>query len=54
MLDTTVCTANQMCDGVAASCYSWFVIGMIDAIVAAFAVFFRSRVDLSLELLALR
>jgi putative transposase len=37
-----------------AACYSLCVIEVIGAILAAFAVFFRRRLDLSLEVLALR
>jgi hypothetical protein len=45
---------SDVADVIVAACYSWFVIDMIGAILAAFAVFFRSRLDLSLEVLALR
>ena len=41
-------------DGIDGLCYSGFVIDLIGAILAAFAVFFRSRRDVSLEVLALR
>jgi hypothetical protein len=41
-------------DGIAGLCYSWFVIDIVGAILGAFGVFFRSRLDSSLEVLALR
>jgi hypothetical protein len=40
--------------GIVAPCYSSFVIDILGAILAALAVFFRSRLDVSLEMLALR
>jgi hypothetical protein len=44
----------DVADGIAAACYSQFVIDIPGAILAAFAVYFRSRLDLSLAMLALR
>src|SRR5712692_7450890 len=44
-----------MCRGGVMGCYNgWFVLNLIPAFLAAIRVFFRSRVDTSLEILALR